>query len=172
MECQWTINQPLTMHQRSYRHWLQNYLKTESQAALEDLHDGSQKSEMILSMWVAIVAIAGGHCRWVSRWGLEVRLCLQLCSSTPAITCNYSLPGSPFTFEQAPGSAPGTGGPHFWTWTCFFHQEPDHSFDLQLLHELDLDLGGEPRDLCPSDVEGDSDQADHQTVSSWVLRTE
>ena len=76
----------------------------------------------------------------------------------------------PFTFERAPGSAPGTGGPHFWTWTCLFHQEPDHSFDLQLLHELDLDLGGsEPRDLCSSDVEGEPHQADHQRDSSETV---
>ena len=113
-------------------------------------------------MWAAI---------WGSRCGSELYLgfWLGLCSSTPAITWNCSLPGLPFTFEQvAPGSAPGTGGPHLWTWTCLFHQEPDHSFaNLQLLlHELDLDLGGEPRDLCSGDAEGEPQQADHQTVSS------
>ena len=145
--------QSATKYVRSHCHWLQNDHKAEWQTGSD------QKSEMILSMWAAI---------WGSRCGSGLCLSFQVCSSTPAITWNCSLPGLPFTFEQvAPGSAPGTGGPHFWTWTWAFHQEPDHSF-ANLSHELDLDLGGEPRNLCSSDAEGEPHQADHQTVSSWV----
>ena len=106
--------QSATKYVRSHCHWLQNDHKAEWQTGSD------QKSEMILSMWAAI---------WGSRCGSGLCLSFQVCSSTPAITWNCSLPGLPFTFEQAaPGSAPGTGGPHFLTWTWAFHQEPDHSW--------------------------------------------
>ena len=93
-------------------------------------------------------------------------LAVVLLALQPSEVVQVTSVMSCWVFEQvAPGSAPGTGGPHFWTWTWAFHQEPDHSF-ANLSHELDLDLGGEPRDLCSSDAEGEPHQADHQTVSS------
>ena len=76
------------------------------------------------------------------------------------------------TFEAAPGSAPDTAGSHFltlpWSCTCslFHHQQPDHPYDF-LLDKLDLDLSrGKPGDVCSSDVDGETNQADHQTGRS------
>ena len=38
------------------------------------------------------------------------------------------------------------------------------------LHHIYLHLEVESRDLCPSDLDGDTKQADHQGVRNWVFR--